>query len=69
MFGKREYNPQEVVEKAWAHDVNLKGVLSSLFNHKKIRNHKRAKKLIQQYSADDAEREALMKAWADMQKE
>lgn len=69
VFGKSEYNPQEVVEKAWAHDVNLKGVLSSLFNHKKIRNHKRAKKLIQQYSADDAEREALMKAWADMQKE
>lgn len=69
VFGKHEYNPQEVIEKAWANDVNLKGVLSSLINHKKIHNYKRAKKLIQQYSADDAEREALLKAWRDMQKE
>ena len=49
--------------------MNMKGVLSSLINHKKIRSYKRAKKLIQQYGADDAEREALMKAWKDMQKE
>lgn len=68
-FGRSEYNPQEVVEKAWAHDVNLKGIISSLVNRKKIRNYKRAKKLIQQYSADDAEREALMKAWENMRKE
>jgi hypothetical protein len=68
-FGRSEYNPQEVVEKVWAPDVNMKGVLSSLINHKKIRNYKRAKKLIQQYGADDAEREALLKAWSSMQKE
>ena len=68
VFGKGEYNPQEVVEKAWAHDVNLKGPISSLINWKKIHNYKRAKKLIKQYGADDAEREALMKAWEQTQK-
>ena len=68
VFGKGEYNPQEVVEKAWAHDVNLKGPISSLLNWKKIHNYKRAKKLIKQYGADDAEREALMKAWEQTQK-
>ena len=61
-FGHSEYNPKEVVEKAWAHDVNLKGAISSLLNRKKIKNYKRAKKLLQQYGVDDAEREALLKA-------
>ena len=51
-----------MVEKAWAHDVNLKGAISSLLNRKKIKNYKRAKKLLQQYGVDDAEREALLKA-------
>ena len=69
MFGRSEYNPQQVVEKAWAPDVNMKGVLSALINHKKRRSYQRAKKLIQQYSDDDAESEALMKAWKDMKKE
>lgn len=69
VFGKSEYNPQEVVEKAWAPNVNMKGVVSSLINRRKINSYKRAKKLIQQYSADDAEREALLKAWKEMQKE
>ena len=67
-FGHSEYNPQVVVEKAWAHDVNLKGPISSLLNRKKIRNYKRAKKLVEKYGSDDAEREALMKAWTQMQK-
>lgn len=69
VFGKSEYNPQEVVEKAWAHDVNLKGPISSLLNRKKIKHYKRAKELVKQYGADDAEREALMKAWRSIQKE
>ena len=42
--------------------------LSSLINRTKIKNYKRAKKLIQRYGADDAEREALMKAWKGMNK-
>lgn len=68
VFGRSEYNPQEVVEKAWGHDVNLKGPISSLFNRKKIKRYKRAKKLVKQYGADDAEREALMKAWENTMK-
>lgn len=68
VFGRAEYNPQEVVEKAWAHDVNLKGAISSFINRKKIKNYKRAKKLIKQYGADDEEREAIMKAWEETQK-
>lgn len=68
VFGKSEYNPEDVVRRAWAHDVNLRGVISSLINRKKIRNYKRARKLVEQYGFDDAEREALMKAWESMRK-
>lgn len=67
-FGRSEYNPEEVVKKAWAHDVNLRGPISSLLNRKKIRNYKRAKKLIEKLGTDDAEREALMKAYEETQK-
>ena len=64
VFGPpKEYDPKEVVEKAWAHDVNLIGDISSLLNRKKIKNYKRAKKLIERIAGDDAEREALMKAY------
>lgn len=68
VFGKANYDPKEVVRTAWAHDVNLKGPISSLINHKKIKNYKKAKKLVKEYGADDAEREALMKAWEQTQK-
>ena len=68
VFGRSEYIPEEVVKKAWAHDVNLKGPISSLLNHKKIKNYKRAKKLVEQLGVDDAEREALMKAYEGMKK-
>lgn len=64
-FGKEEYNPHDAVQKAWANDVNLKGILSSLINRKKIRSYKRAKKIIEKLGADDAEREALMKAYKE----
>lgn len=69
IFGRSEYIPQRVVEQAWGHDVNLKGAISKFINRKKIKSYKRAKKLIEQYgAADDAEREALMNAWKEMQK-
>ena len=68
VFGEANYDPKEVVRTAWAHDVNLKGPISSFINHKKIKNYKKAKKLIKEYGADDAERETLMKAWEQMQK-
>lgn len=68
VFGRSEYNPEEVVRRAWAHDVNLRGSISSLVNHKKIKRYKRAKKLVEQYGADDAEREALMRAYERMKK-
>lgn len=68
VFGKGKVIPKEILEKAWAHDVNLRGIISSLINRKKIRNYQKAKKLIEQYGADDAEREALMKIWEQMQK-
>lgn len=35
-FGKEEYNPHDAVQKAWANDVNLKGILSSLINRKRF---------------------------------
>ncbi len=54
--------------RVWGHDVNLKGPLSSLVNRKKIKRYKRAKKLVEQYGADDAEREALMRAYEGMKK-
>ncbi|MDO5482581.1 MAG: hypothetical protein Q4F47_06055 [Bacteroidaceae bacterium] len=63
VFGKEKIRPEEILEKAWAHDVNLRGVISTLINRKKIKSYKKAKKLIEQYGADDAEREALMKIW------
>lgn len=68
VFGRSEYNPEAVVKKAWAHDVNLKGPISSLLNRKKIHNYKRAKKIIEKLGADDAEREALMRAYEKMKK-
>jgi hypothetical protein len=68
VFGRSEYNPEEVVRRVWGHDVNLKGPLSSLVNRKKIKRYKRAKKLVEQYGADDAEREALMRAYEGMKK-
>ena len=68
VFGRSEYIPEEWVKKVWAHDVNLKGPISSLLNHKKIKNYKRAKKLVEQLGVDDAEREALMKAYEGMKK-
>ena len=58
-----------MVEKAWAPTVNLRGPISSLFNRKKIRRYKRALKLVEQLGADDAEREALLKAWEESEKE
>lgn len=68
VFGRWEYTPEDLVKRAWANDVNLKGFISSLINRKKIKSYKRAKKLIEQYGSDDAEREALMNAWRQMQK-
>ena len=68
-FGRSEYDPKKVVEKAWAPTVNLRGPISSLFNRKKIRRYKRALKLVEQLGADDAEREALLKAWEESEKE
>lgn len=66
-FGSpKEYNPKEVVERAWAHDVNLRGAISSLINRKRIKNYKHAKRLIKQLSHNDAEREAMMKAYEEM---
>ena len=69
VFGvPKEYNPEEVVRTAWAHDVNLKGPISSILNRKKIKNYKRAKKLVEKLGADDAVREALMKAYEETMK-
>lgn len=69
VFGKPEgYDPQKVVERAWANDVNLKGSISSLLNRRKIKNYKRAKKIVKELGTDDAEREAIMKAYENMQK-
>ncbi|MBR1666725.1 MAG: hypothetical protein IJ693_00455 [Bacteroidaceae bacterium] len=60
VFGPpKEYNPEEVVRTAWAHDVNLKGPISSFLNRKKIKNYKRAKKLVEQLGADDAVLDSL----------
>lgn len=63
VFGVWNQTPEDFVRKSWAHDVNLRGVISSLINHKKIKNYKRAKKVIAQLSKDDEEREALMRAY------
>ena len=68
-FGRSEYDPKKVVEQAWAHTVNLRGPISSLVNRKKIRRYKRAKKLVEQLGADDAEREAMQKAWEESERE
>lgn len=62
----KDYDPQEVVERAWAHDVNLRGPISSLLNRKKIKNYKRARRLIKQLGQNDEEREAMMKAYEEM---
>lgn len=64
----RDYNPKEVVERAWAHDVNLRGAISKLINRKKIKNYKHAKRIIKQLGQDDAEREAMLKAYEEMMK-
>lgn len=68
VFGRWEYKPEDLVRRAWANDVNLKGFISSLINRKKIKSYKRAKKLVEKLGADDAEREALMKAYENMKK-
>ena len=68
VFGRWEYKPEDLVKRAWANDVNLKGFISSLINRKKIKSYKRAKKLVEKLGADDAEREALMKAYENMKK-
>lgn len=61
-FGVSEITPT-TYKKNWSNKEYYRGVLTGLFNRKKIRSEKRARKLIEQYDTLDPVREELMKAY------
>lgn len=61
-FGVSDITPT-TYKKNWSNKEYYRGVLTGLFNRKKVRNEKRARKIIEQYDTLDPVHEDLMKAY------
>lgn len=71
-FNFSEPTNQEIRDKYWDPNNEKGGITSPIsyfLNRRKVKGYNKAKEIIKNYEADDAEREAIMKAYRDMHPE